>query len=845
MPEPRQEVQREEPHGHPTDPHHRSVILSSSGRPSNPVSLASSAPNIASSQPALPADPSNASSSPAHAHPTANPQSQPGPSGGLLTARHEASRPKSLRPFILSVMAFKKSRKFSRPISLHRKRQMSTIGEEEGQFGPALTTLYLGISGVFSDDQTAIISLAINDSIYLLDFSVKHIVLDNVLRMDQDPIADYILEEVEKYEHENFAKFVGAGLPTTLRYMSPSLCSRLWLDLDIVPIVLRPDSEEREKSFWDVKRVDEQADSMARKCVMHFGPSLAPHQQVAFRGVVQTDAGFRANLVTLHNYKDTCSAATWKAMLTYAEKLRHNGIRIAFFSSTPQGGGVALMRHALVRFARLVGVNLAWYVPKPLPRVFRITKNIHNVLQGVSPPDERITAEEKDAIMGWITENAQRYWLADGGPLRQAEEGGAHIVIVSILHILVLAFRFGLESSWCFVLSLLAFGPANSPIDDPQMPGLIPLIKNITPDRPVLYRSHIQIRSDLIAKAGSPQADIWDFLWSHIQLADMFISHPVPNFVPHTVPREKVVYFPATTDWLDGLNKELNDWDSGFYGHMYNDACHSQRMTELDWPARKYIIQMARFDPSKGIPTVIDSYAEFHRQCETAGITNIPQLIVCGNGSIDDPDGNMVYDQTIGQLQTYYPQLIKDISIMRLRPNDQLLNTLIAKAHVVLQLSIREGFEVKVSEALHAGRPVIATKAGGIPLQVKDKMNGFLVDPGDWKAVAGYLMDLFTNDDLHKKMSHAARTGVSDEVGTVGNALGWFYLATKWAESGVVERGNGGLWGNERWVNDMAREEADCPYSKSENRLPRHFTEKKAHDAKAAELVPDAPAAEV
>lgn len=48
-------------------------------------------------------------------------------------------------------------------------------------------------------------------------------------------------------------------------------------------------------------------------------------------------------------------------MTTYAEKLRHNKTRIAFFSSTPQGGGVALMRHALVRFARRIGVDLCWY----------------------------------------------------------------------------------------------------------------------------------------------------------------------------------------------------------------------------------------------------------------------------------------------------------------------------------------------------------------------------------------------------------------------------------------------------------------------------------------------------
>jgi len=359
------------------------------------------------------------------------------------------------------------------------------------------------------------------------------------------------------------------------------------------------------------------------------------------------------------------------------------------------------------------------------------------------------------------------------------------------------------------------------------MPGLIPLIKKATPNRPVLYRSHIQIRSDLVAKEGSPQADVWDFLWSNIKHADMFISHPIPQFVPHTVPREKVCYFPATTDWLDGLNKHLNQWDTGYYGHIYNNACHAQRMTQLHWPARKYFAQVARFDPAKGIPTVIDSYAEFRRQAEKAGLTDVPQLIVCGNGSVDDPDASMIYDQTMQQMETHYPHLLKDVSIMRLDPNDQLLNTIIANAHVILQLSTREGFEVKVSEALHAGRPVIATQAGGIPLQVKDKVNGYLVTPGDWKTVAKHLMDLFTDEELHKKMSHAARTGVSDEVGTMGNALGWFYLAAKWAEVGVKKNGKGGLDGEEKWVNDMARDEAGFPYAPNENRLPRHFTQRK------------------
>lgn len=171
------------------------------------------------------------------------------------------------------------------------------------------------------------------------------------------------------------------------------------------------------------------------------------------------------------------------------------------------------------------------------------------------------------------------------------------------------------------------------------------------------------------------------------------------------------------------------------------------------------------------------------------------------------------------QLETRYPHLLSDVSVMRLDPCDQLLNCLMANAHVVLQLSTYEGFEIKVSEALHAGRPVIATNAGGIPLQVKDKVNGYLVQPGDWKTVAGHLMDLFTDPKLHDRMSYAAKTGVSDEVGTVGNAISWYYLATKWSQRGPKLE----LLGNAQWVNDMARNEAGQPYAEGENRLPRNF----------------------
>lgn len=347
------------------------------------------------------------------------------------------------------------------------------------------------------------------------------------------------------------------------------------------------------------------------------------------------------------------------------------------------------------------------------------------------------------------------------------------------------------------------------------MPRLISLSKDLTPHRPVIFRSHIQIRGDLVDQQGTPQAKIWAFLWNNIKRANLFVSHPIPSFVPESVPENKVAYMPATTDWLDGLNKRINIWDQSYYRDLYNEECTNSMMTQLT--SRKYIIQIARFDPAKGINDVIKSYAEFNNLIEKKSPhTEIPQLVITGNSSIDDPEGSKIYEETINQLHTTYPHLRSSVSVMRLNSNDQLLNSLISGAHVVLQLSTREGFEVKVSEAIHKGIPVIATRTGGIPLQVQHEKNGFLVRTGDWKAVAEHIYELFTNDQLYKEMSEFAKTSVSDEVGTVGNALAWFYLADKLSSGEEVVVASG-----DKWVNDMARMAAGKPYEQGENKLPR------------------------
>jgi hypothetical protein len=137
-----------------------------------------------------------------------------------------------------------------------------------------------------------------------------------------------------------------------------------------------------------------------------------------------------------------------------------------------------------------------------------------------------------------------------------------------------------------------------------------------------------------------------------------------------------------------------------------------------------------------------------------------------------------------------------------------------SNARVALQLSTREGFEVKVSEAVHAGKPVVAYRTGGIPLQIVDGKSGYVVNPGDHDTVAKHLYDLYTDEALYREMSQYARTHVSDEVGTVGNAAAWLYLAVMY-HRGIKIKPNGA------WINDLLRAETGEDYLPEEPKLPR------------------------
>lgn len=85
---------------------------------------------------------------------------------------------------------------------------------------------------------------------------------------DSDWVADHLLEMLSQYRKEHVCKILGVGVTSDLDGHSPTLCSRLWSELDIVPIVVTSNPLLRSEKGQSIpQRVDEIADSAARKCV--------------------------------------------------------------------------------------------------------------------------------------------------------------------------------------------------------------------------------------------------------------------------------------------------------------------------------------------------------------------------------------------------------------------------------------------------------------------------------------------------------------------------------------------------------------------------------------------------
>jgi len=104
-----------------------------------------------------------------------------------------------------------------------------------------------------------------------------------------------------------------------------------------------------------------------------------------------------------------------------------------------------------------------------------------------------------------------------------------------------------------------------------------------------------------------------------------------------------------------------------------------------------------------------------------------------------------------------FKKLIKEQNLENIISiNDWITGEQVDKAYTNAAIFIlptyREGLPNSVIEAISYGLPVISTPVDGIPEIVEDEVNGFLIQPGDYKALAEKIDLLADSKELREKM---------------------------------------------------------------------------------------------
>jgi glycosyltransferase involved in cell wall biosynthesis len=76
--------------------------------------------------------------------------------------------------------------------------------------------------------------------------------------------------------------------------------------------------------------------------------------------------------------------------------------------------------------------------------------------------------------------------------------------------------------------------------------------------------------------------------------------------------------------------------------------------------------------------------------------------------------------------------------------------------------STAEGLPIALLEAMAVGKPIVATRVGGLPEVIDHDREGVLVPPGDPKALADAILALLADPSLRQRLGEAARKRATD-----------------------------------------------------------------------------------
>jgi trehalose synthase len=405
-------------------------------------------------------------------------------------------------------------------------------------------------------------------------------------------------------------------------------------------------------------------------------------------------------------------------------------------NSTAHGGGVAEMLRSLIGYTRGAGLDARWVVVPGDPEFFTVTKRLHNHLHGHS---------------------------GDGGPLGDAE-------------------RATYDERCAANAKLMA--ERLKPDDvvllhDPQTAGMIPWLQDA--GVAVIWRAHVGL--DL---PNARAREAWQFLIGYVRRADAYVFSRatytwdeldearlfiIPPSIDPFSPKNHAISFTATTAVLrscglaaDGCHhpRAIFERLDGSIGRVERSAQLVQEQElRLDDPL---LVQVSRWDNLKDPTGVLTAFVEHVRDDDE------PHLVLAGpdvTAVTDDPEGAQVFADVEAAWRElpYSARRRVHLALLPMADADEnamIVNALQRRADVVAQKSLAEGFGLTVAEAMWKGRPVVASRVGGIQSQIEDGTTGYLVDAEDLRAFGERVNALFDDPHAAERMGEEAQRRVRD-----------------------------------------------------------------------------------
>jgi trehalose synthase len=426
---------------------------------------------------------------------------------------------------------------------------------------------------------------------------------------------------------------------------------------------------------------------------------------------------------------DADQAEALERTVTRAQRLL-DGCVVWNVNTTARGGGVAEMLTSLIAYTRGAGVDARWVVIEGNPEFFRVTKRIHNRLHGA---------------------------VGDGGPLGQAE---------------LAVYREVMDRNVRAMDSLVRPGDI-AVLHDPQTAGLAGPLR----DRGVrvVWRCHVGVDH-----ANDEAREAWRFLLPFVRNAELYVFSRT-SYGWDDLDRDRLVVIPPSIDAFAPKNQDLAEStvaailrcagieagecpsgsvflrQDGTPGRVdrHADLGGSPLLQDSD----THVVQVSRWDRLKDPVGVLKAFV--------SGIApRTPAHLVLAGPAVaavsDDPEGLEVLEEVTAHRAALPADLQDRVHLVSLPMDDTaenaaMVNALQRHAAIVVQKSLAEGFGLTVTEAMWKGRPVVASRVGGIQDQIRDGETGLLVDPRDLDAFADAVVDLLERPEQAARLGVAAR----------------------------------------------------------------------------------------